>query len=462
MQETKELTNAGALEFETKPIVNLIVKYSLAVTLGFILQNSYGIIDSVFVGHFLGTDALAAVSSAMPIFCVMVALALDVCIGAATLISIKLGEKNADKAEELLGNSLVLNLIFSALFMLISLPLLRPTLGLIGLTGAVLDMSCTFTGIMILGLPILSLSWTLHSVMRSDGSPNYGLFTVAVPLVIVVVLNPIYIYYFQWGIAGSALACVTADCITLLLRLLYYYSRYSMLKIHTRHLRINLENFKAIFKCGSAALVGQIAAFFVFAEMLYLTNIYGGTIALAVGGVVERIIGFIIMPVVGISVGVQPIIGYNYGAGNYARMRLALNRGIWVATAIAIFFFLICEIFPRPILLIFGMSEAATELGVKALRIMVISFPVVGYAIVASEYFPAVNKPAIGVWLTLLRQGLFILPPMFALAHYFGLFGVFWALPLSDTLITATTFGFLYYEFRKLEKARIAIDTERQ
>ena len=454
MQETKELTNAGALEFETKPIVNLIVKYSLAVTLGFILQNSYGIIDSIFVGHFLGTDALAAVSSAMPICCGMVALALDGCIGTATMISIKLGEKNRGKAEELLGNSLVLNLIFSAVFMLISLPLLRPTLGLLGLTGAVLDMSCTFTGIMIWGLPLLSLSWTLHSVMRSDGSPNYGLFTVAVPLVIVVVLNPIYIYYFQWGIAGSALACVTADFITLLLRLIYYYSRYSVLKIHQRHLRLDLANFKLIFKCGSAALVGQIAAFFVFAEMLYLINIYGGTIALAVGGVVERIIGFIIMPVVGISVGVQPIIGYNYGAGNYARMRLALNRGIWVATAIAVFFFIICELFPHQILLIFGMNEAATELGVQALRIMVVSFPVVGYAIVASEYFPAVNKPAIGVWLTLLRQGLFILPPMFWLAQYFGLYGIFWALPLSDTLITITTFGFLFYEFRQLEKAK--------
>lgn len=447
-----ELTNAGALEFETKPIVKLIIKYSVAVTLGFILQNSYGIIDSVFVGHFLGTDALAAVSSAMPIFCVMIALALDVCVGAATMISIKLGEKNQAHAEELLGNSIILNLLFSALFMLISLPFLRPISELLGLTGTVLDMSCTFIGIMIWGLPLLSVSWTLHSVMRSDGSPNYGLFTVAVPLVIVVVLNPVYIYVFNWGIAGSALACVTADFITLLLRVAYYYSRYSTIKIHVRNLRINIENFKLIIKCGSAALVGQVAAFFVFAEMLYLTNIYGGTVALAVGGVVERIIGFIIMPVVGISVGVQPIIGYNFGAGNYQRMRLALNRGIWVATAIAIFFFAVCELFPRQILSIFGLSEAGIELGVKALRIMVISFPLIGYAIVASEYFPAVNKPAIGVWLTLLRQVVFILPPMFVFAHYYGLFGVFWALPLSDTLITVTTFGFLFYEFKRLER----------
>ncbi|MFA6076125.1 MAG: MATE family efflux transporter [Negativicutes bacterium] len=455
MQETKELTNVGALEFETKPIVKLIVKYSLAVTLGFILQNSYGIIDSIFVGHFLGTDALAAVSSAMPVFCVMIALALDVCIGSATLASIKLGEKDKDKAEELLGNSIVLNLIFSGMFMLVSLPLLHPLLELFGLTGAVLEMSYTFTGIMIWGLPLLSVSWTLHSVMRSDGSPNYGLFTVAVPLVIVVVLNPVYIYVFNWGIAGSALACVTADFITLLLRLSYYYSRYSVMKIHARHLRINLENFKLIFKCGSAALAGQIAAFFVFAEMLYLTNIYGGTTALAVCGVVERIIGFIVMPVVGISVGVQPIIGYNFGAGNYARMRLALNRGIWVATAIAVFFFAICEIFPRQILSIFDLSEAATELGVKTLRIVVVSFPVIGYAIVASEYFPAVNKPAIGVWLTLLRQIIYTIPPMYVLVHYFGLFGVFWALPFSDVLITVTTFCFLYYEFNRLERKEL-------
>ena len=450
MQETIELTNAGAMEFERKPIINLIVKYSAAVTLGFVLQNSYGIIDSIFVGHFLGTAALAAVSAAMPVFCVMIALALNVCVGASTLISISLGAKRYEQAEAYLGNSIVLNLLCSLAFMLLALPTLRTLLQFFGYDGEVLRQAYQFTAIMILGLPILSVSWTLHAVMRSDGSPNYGLFTVAVPLVIVVVLNPVYIAVFKWGIAGSALAMVTADAFTLVLRIWYYYSRYSVLKIRWRYLRIDWQRYGEMFKCGSAAMVGQVAAFFVFAEMLWLTNIYGGTAALAVSGVVERIIGFIVMPVVGISIGVQPIIGYNYGSGNYLRMRSALNKGIIVATIIAVFFFAVCELFPVAVIGIFSMDSAATELGVKALRVFVCSFPLIGYAIVASEYFPAVNKPAIGVWLTILRQMVFILLPMYWLAQNFGLFGIFWSLPLSDVLATVTAYLFLRREFAHL------------
>ena len=255
---------------------------------------------------------------------------------------------------------------------------------------------------------------------------------MAVPLVIVVVLNPVYIAVFKWGIAGSALAMVTADAFTLVLRIWYYYSRYSVLKIRWRYLRIDWQRYGEMFKCGSAAMVGQVAAFFVFAEMLWLTNIYGGTAALAVSGVV------------------QPIIGYNYGSGNYLRMRSALNKGIIVATIIAVFFFAVCELFPVAVIGIFSMDSAATELGVKALRVFVCSFPLIGYAIVASEYFPAVNKPAIGVWLTILRQMVFILLPMYWLAQNFGLFGIFWSLPLSDVLATVTAYLFLRREFAHL------------
>lgn len=441
----------NSLYLEKEKISVLIWKFSLPAILGMVVNALYNVIDSIFVGNGVGEIGLTAVSISFPIMIILMAFGMLIGVGAAATVSLRLGEKNKAEAELVLGNAVALVLISAVVLTVLFLIKLDEILIFLGAEEAVLPLCKEFTTIILFGSVFMFVGFGLNNIIRAQGDPKTAMATMLISAILNAILNPIFIMWMGLGIKGSALATVVAQAVSAIWVTAYLFGSNSLLKIKLPYLRLKKRIIYDITRIGASPFLMQLGASAVTIIYNYSLLEYGGDIAVAAIGIINRIALLILMPVFGLSQGVQPIIGYNYGAKRYDRVQEALNKAIIAASIFTTLGFLVVEMFPEQIMRIFNDSPELISVGARGLRIQLAMLSIIGFQVISANYFQAVGKALRAILLSMSRQVIVLIPAIIILPRFWGLYGVWVAGPLSDVIASILTACFLYHELKKLK-----------
>lgn len=427
-------------------IPGLLLKFSMPAIIAMLVHSLYNVVDSIFVGRGVGELALAGVTVCFPIVIILMALVMMVSIGATTLISIRLGEKKGSEAEQIIGNALVLFLIIGLSLTVLGIIFIEPFLVLFGASVNVLPYATDYMRVILFGSVLVSIGVGMNNFIRAEGNPKIAMYTMIIGSIVNVVFDYIFIFIFDWGIKGAALATVIAYAVTTTWVLYYFLSGNSLLKIRLKNFKLNGLIVKGIMVVGFPAFAMQAAGSIQNVILNRSLVYYGGDLALAAVGILISIATLIVTPIIGISQGAQPIIGFNYGAKKLERVKTTLKIAIVAATAVVTFGFIISMIWTAQLIGLFNQNPQLIELGTHALLIFFILLPLEGLQIIGAGYFQAVGKPVQATILTLSRQVIIFIPLLLILPLFWGLDGVWKASPLSDLGAFLITAIWLWYE----------------
>ena len=436
---------------EKDKISSLIVSYSIPAIIGMLVMASYNIVDRIFVGRGVGTDAISAIAITFPISIVIMGFGQLVGIGAVSLISISLGQKKKEEAEKILENAFFLILLISlSLTVLITLTM-NPLLTLLGGVGDIHDLGSQYLSIVVLGIPFTFASFSVNGIIRAEGSPKMALVTILISGILNTIFNPIFIFLFHLGIRGSALATVISQLIGAIWVISYFRGKRSYLKLK----RISFDRTVVwkIFSIGISPFIMQVAGsliYFLFNQTL-LT--YGGNVAIAAMAIGGSFVTLIMMPIYGLNQGIQPIIGYNYGARQIGRVLETLRKGAAIATGVCVLGFLAAMFLSRQIITVFNSDdELLISIGARGLKVFLLMLPFSGFQIVSWAYFQAVGKPKQSLILTTTKQILFVVPLVLILPGFLGLDGVWMAGAIADFLAACLAGTLMFIEVRRLRE----------
>lgn len=438
-------------------IGRLLWEFSLPAIIGVLVNALYNIIARIFLGRAVGWVAIAAVTVAFPIMIFYMALAMLIGIGATALISIRLGERNKEGAEKIAGNATLLLILLPLTISGIYFSFSGPILTLFGASQEVLPYARDYIGIIMIGAVPGALSFGMSNFIRAEGNPRFAMFTQVIAAAINISLNYIFIFPLGMGIKGAALGTIIAQTVSASLVIGYYVKGHSKVRLMLRNFKPRLMVILRIVSIGFAPFSMQIANSIQQTILNRTLMTYGGDIALSAIGIIMSIAMLLVMPIVGISQGAQPIIGFNYGARQFDRVKEALKKGIMAATTLAAVGYILVQIFATPIVSLFSKGDTAlTQLSAHAIVVFLAVFPIVGFQIVGANYFQAVGKPIQATILSLSRQVLFLIPLLLILPNFWGIEGVWRAIPIADVSAVMLTFSFLAYEMRTMKKKMYA------
>jgi putative MATE family efflux protein len=441
-------------------IPRLLLRFSLPAIVGMMAQASYNLIDRVFVGHALGSEGIAGTTVAFPFMLVVLAFAMLIGIGGTALISIRLGEGKKTEAEQVLGNTAVLLIIASIFITIVGLLWLDDILVVCGASDAVLPYARDYLRIIVLGTVFQTVAFGLNATIRGEGNPRIAMLSMLISVLLNAILAPIFIFWFSWGMQGAALATVISQAVAAVWVVSYFLGGSSVLRFHARNLWPNIGLCRRILIFGSPHFAMQLTASVLQSILNHQLGVYGGDLAISVMGVLYAMFMMVAMPIFGLNQGAQPIIGYNYGAERFDRVKKALELAILAATGIAVVGFGVMMLFPAQVIRLFNrQDEALLALGTHAIRIATIMMPVVGFQIVSASYFQAIGKPKTAMLLMLSRQVLLLIPAALILPLFFGLDGVWAALPTSDFGASLLTSICLLVELRQLKANHMQVQS---
>lgn len=435
---------------EHRNIGSLIADYSIPAIVGMVVMASYNIVDRMFVGQGVGTDAISAIAITFPINIVIIGFGQLVGIGSMSLVSLSLGQKNKEQAERILENAASLSFLISLTIAGLVYLTMNPLLTMLGAVGGVHSLAVQYLSLLLIGVPLQFVPFSLNGIIRAEGNPKMALVTILISGILNIILNPIFIFVLHLGIRGSALATVVAQSIGAVWVITYFTGSRSHLQL--KKVSLDLKIVRRIFSIGVAPLVMQVAGSFI--TFLFNTKLYsyGGNVAVAVMGAGSSILMLIMMPIYGLNQGIQPIIGYNYGAKQIGRVKETVRKAMFIATGLCASGFLVVMGFSRSIIGSFNSDDAELiDLGSHALRVVVIMLPLVGFQVVSWAYFQAVGKPKQAMILTLSKQIVLIIPLIIILPKYFGLDGIWIAAPVADFLSACIAGTLLFLEAKRLK-----------
>ena len=431
-------------------ISTLIWKFSLPAIVGMVVNALYNVVDSIFVGHGVGEIGLAAVTIAFPIMIILMAFGMLVGVGASAVVSLRLGQHKQEDAEKILGNAFTLAAILAVTLSAGLLFFLDPILISLGAQPNVLPYARDFTRIILLGSIFMYIGFGLNNIVRAEGNPRMAMLTVLISAALNIVLNPLFIFTFDLGISGSALATVVSQGVSAIWVLVYFLGEKSLLKLRISNLFLDKQIVMSIFEIGLSPFLMQLAASVVTVVFNYSLLKFGGELAVASIGIINRIAMLMLMPIFGLSQGIQPIIGYNYGAKNYSRVTKTLKIGIYIGTIFATIGFLIVELFDKQIMMLFNDNPELISIGAQGMRLQLCMLPVIGFQIIGANYFQAVGKAGYAIVLSMSRQVILLIPLILILPGWLGLNGAWLASPIADLASAIVTGLFLFKEFRQL------------
>ncbi len=445
------IDNSAALR--TESIGKLLFRFSVPAIVGMLVNALYNIVDGIFVGRYVGSLGLAGVSVSYPIMIVVLAFIMLIGFGATSLISIRLGEGRTDEAEQILGNATTLLFIVPViLFVLVQL-FLNDILMMFGASEAVLPFARTYMSVVSFGFLFQSIGFGMNNFIRSEGNPKMAMFTMLIGAVLNTILDAIFIIGLDMGIKGGALATVLAQLISSIWVLRYFFSGKSLLKIRRENLKLKIDTVRYIVVLGFAQFSVQIANSIVAVVANKTLLAYGGDLAISAYRIINNTAMIFLMPTFGINQGAQPIIGYNFGAKQYERVRKTLFLAIGAATGVALIGFVITQFFPEQIVMLFTKDDKQLiELTSKGMRIFLVALPIIGFQIVSSNFFQAIGKPKRSILLGLSRQVIILIPATLILPTFFELKGVWIAAPVSDFLSVVLTTYFLVKSVKALNR----------
>jgi len=453
VEKSKEKqTPDRALLMGEQNTLRLLLKFSIPSVVGMMVQALYNFVDRIYIGRAIGSVGIAATTVSMPIMLLGFAFALMIGIGATALISIRLGEQGRDQAEKVMGNASSLMFITSITLMILGQLFLAPLLKLFGATDTILPYAQDYMTIILFGWLFQVFGFGLNNFIRGEGNPKFAMITMLIGSIINMILDPIFIFKFGWGMKGAAWATVIAQMFSAAWVLYYYINDKSVLKIRSKYFRLELSLVTRIVALGGAPFLMHITDSMMITLLNNQLRRYGGDLGISIMGIIMSLMMMIFMFVIGVSQGAQPIIGYNFGANKYHRVKKTLAQAIMVVTAGVFVGYLIIMFFPGQIVRIFAKDDQALiDLGLHALPIYMSLLPLIGFQAMASNFFQAVGKAKQSMFLVLTRTVILHVPGILILPYYFGLDGIWIATPVSilgSSFITGTFLYFILKQFK--------------
>lgn len=440
-----------AQQLGERRIPDLLFQFSLPAIVGMMVNALYNVVDRVFVGRGVGYLGIAGVTVGFPIMLIMMAFGMLIGIGATTLISIRLGQQKKDEAEVIAAHGLVLLVFFALLITVGGLVFLDPLLKLFGTSPEVMPYARDYMHIILLGSVFQAVGFGMNNMIRAEGRPRIAMATMLIGAFLNALLCYVFIFLLKWDIKGAGLATVIAQGVSALWVLYYFFSGNSLIKIRLKNFKPHLTTIGQIIAIGSAPFAMQVAASVIQAILNKSLVEYGGDVAISGMGIVQSVSLLILMPIFGLNQGSQPIIGYNYGAGRYGRVKETLKLAVYAATVVVILGFVMIQLFPAQIISLFSQDNPELLIfGSRALRIFLIFLPIIGFQIVSANYFQAVGKPKHAMFLSLSRQVLILIPAVLILPRFFAIDGVLAAGPVADLLSSLITGIWLWRELKLL------------
>lgn len=433
-------------------ISKLLLKFSIPAIVGMLVNALYNVVDMIFIGKGVGPLGIAGVRIGFPIIVVNMAFSMLYGIGANSLVSIRLGEKKKDEAELIMANAMVIMLITAAILSIIGLILLVPLLKLFGASEAVLPYAQDYLSIILYGAIFQVIGMGMNNFIRGEGNPKMAMVTMLIGAVLNTILDPIFIFVFNWGIKGAAYATILSMAVSSSWVLHYFLFGNSLLKVKKSNLKIRFNIIKNITAIGLAPFSMQLAGSVLVILMNNNLTRYGGDIAVSGMAIINNVAMMFMMTVFGINQGAQPIIGFNYGAKKYDRVKKTLKIAIVAATTVVTIGFLLTRLFPEQIVGIFTDDLSLIKFGASGLKRFLIFMPIIGFQVVSSAYFQAVGKPKHSMFLSLSRQVLILIPLVMVLPKFMGLDGLLTAGPVADLTSSILTAIFLGRELQSLDK----------
>lgn len=468
-------SKSSTLSLGTDSIGKLLLRYAVPAIIAMTSSSLYHIIDSIFVGHGVGGAAIAGMAITMPIMNIASAFGAMVGVGAAARISIRLGEGNKTAAEKTLGNAVLLNLVLGVAVMVGMLVFLDPILYLFSggqATEQTIGYARQFMQIIMAGNIITHLYLSLNEQVRASGYPRKSMYIMLAAVGVNLALNPLFIFKFGWGIRGSAAATVIAQFVAFVIAFSHFCSKNSFIRFKRKSFRFEWKIVFAILSIGLAPFLLNMCASMVAAFVNHALLLYGGTgvrdiVAATAGagdiyvgayGIINRVILLFIMIIQGLNQGMQPIVGYNFGAKNFARVRRTLMLTICCGVCIATVGFLLGQFAPSAIARAFvdsskgGDEQAMIDAATQGLRLVILMFPLVGFQIVTGNFFQYIGKAPLAIFMSLTRQLIFLLPLLWTLPRTLGAFGVWISMPIADCASITLAAIFLVWQLRKMRR----------
>lgn len=438
----------------TENIGKLLLQYSIPAIIGMTITSLYNIIDSIFIGHGVGAIAISGLAITFPLMNLVVAFCVLISAGGATISSIRLGQKDIDGATAVLGNTLMLCLTNSVLFGGLSFLFLDQILVFFGASPDTLPYARDFMQVILLGTPITYTMIGLNNVMRATGYPAKAMLTSLVTVVANVAIAPVFIFHFGWGIRGAALATVLSQLIGMVWVVAHFCDKNSFVHFMPGFWKMKKRIIGSIFSIGMSPFTMNVTACVIVILVNNSLKNYGGDMAIGAYGIINRLLMLYVMIVMGLAMGMQPIVGYNYGAQKMDRVKHTLRLGIIVGALITSSGFLICELFPHAVSAIFTDSDELIDMASSGLRICTLAFPLVGIQIIITNFFQSIGKAKISIFLSLSRQLVYLLPGLLLLPSHFGVKGVWMSMPISDILAFVTAVVILMMYIRKVKQVK--------
>ncbi|MBS5925848.1 MAG: MATE family efflux transporter [Clostridium sp.] len=452
----------GQARLGEEKISKLLMEFSIPAIIGMVVNTLYNIVDRMYIGNIkdIGGLALTGVGITMPIMTIIMAFGMLIGIGTSARISLKLGEHKREEAEKHLGNAFTLIIVASVLITIIGLVFMHKILGLFGSSADTEVYAREYMQIIFFGTIFNMLSFGLNHSIRSDGSPKVAMLSMLIGAGTNIILDPIFIFVFGMGVRGAAIATVISQIVSAIWILYYFTKGKSNLKIKREYLSLDKAIVFSIFSIGVSPFSMQIAQSVVQVLANNALKTYGGDLAIGAMTIINSVAMIFMMPIFGLNQGSQPIIGYNYGAEKYKRVKQAVKSATIVATIIVSIGWIITQAAPHLLISIFNRDEQLVGIASTGMRIFLFMLPVVGAQVISSNYFQSVGKAKISMFLSLLRQVILLIPCLIILPKIFGLTGVWLAGAVADGLSSLITLIIFSMSVRKLKDKEEIVSKE--
>lgn len=446
----------------TEPVSTLLRRFAVPSVIAMLVSALYNMVDQLFIGHSIGVLGNAATNVAFPLSMVCTSIGLLCGIGGAANFNLCMGRKDPEHAKSYVGNAISMLAILGVILCVAVQLFLRPMMLLFGATPDVIDYACTYTRITSIGFPFLIVTIGGSNLIRADGSPKFSMLCNLVGAIVNTILDPLFIFVFHMGMAGAALATITGQILSFAL-VVFYLRGFKTLPLSLSDLKPNMACWARIAALGATPAFNQVAMMVVQIVMNntlthYGSNsVYGSDIPLACAGIISKVNMLFFSFVIGISQGLQPIVSFNFGAQKYDRVKDAYKKAVFAATAISIVAFLCFQLFPRQIIGIFGSgSEEYLHFAERYFRIFLFFTFLNGIQPVSSNFFTSIGAPKKGIFLSLTRQIIFLLPLLLIFPYLFGIDGVMYTAPIADLAAASVSIVMVVREFKimtELQKA---------
>lgn len=438
-----------------KPVGSLLMQYAIPAIVAMAASSVYNIIDGIFIGQGVGAEAIMGLALTGPLMSLTAAFGAMVGVGAATLMSVKLGQKDYGTAQKILGNVVIMNLTLGIVLGLLLLVFINPILRFFGASDVTLPYARNFMSIILVGNVVTHMYLGLNALLRSTNRPQKAMCATIGTVVLNCILAPIFIFVLGWGIRGAATATIMAQMIMLTWQLRLFSNKDELIHLSRSIIKLDVKIVKESLFVGLPQFLINLCACLVAAMMTRSLTTYGGDMAVGAFGICNRFILFIVMVVIGLNQGMQPIAGYNFGARRYDRVLGVLNKALIFGSVITLTGFVIGVFFPTPFVSVFAKdSPQLIKMSAHALSCMVMMFPIVGIQIVSTAFFQSIGYAPKSIFLSLTRQLIFLVPAIFILPHLYAdpLEGLWHAAPVADGLASVLAITLLVLQVKKFKK----------